>query len=110
MPNVAILCRVRAIYTFESTDKSSLDFIQGETIDVLTKLPSGWWDGICNGARGWFPSNYVQVIESFEQMPPVPDSTMTPNLSTQDVIKKWLFNTDSDSPYFFFFIFSWSKT
>ncbi|KAI8060587.1 SH3 domain-containing protein [Gongronella butleri] len=67
MPNVAILCRVRALYTFDSTDRSSLDFIQGDTIDVLNKLPSGWWDGICNGTRGWFPSNYVQVLETFEE-------------------------------------------
>lgn len=32
-------------------------------------LPSGWWDGIiCDGAavRGWFPSNYVQIISDEE--------------------------------------------
>ncbi|KAI8911038.1 ras guanine nucleotide exchange factor domain-containing protein [Gorgonomyces haynaldii] len=25
------------------------------------RLPSGWWDGILNGQRGWFPSNYVST-------------------------------------------------
>jgi len=30
---------------------------------VLTRLESGWWDGLCNGERGWFPSNYVTAVE-----------------------------------------------
>ncbi|CAO3594389.1 unnamed protein product [Absidia cylindrospora] len=65
MPTVPIICRVRALYSFKSNDRSSLQFEQGDCIEVLNKLKSGWWDGWCNGFRGWFPSNYVQVIEEY---------------------------------------------
>ncbi|CEJ00846.1 Putative Ras GEF [Rhizopus microsporus] len=61
----SILCKVRALYAFESDDPSSLRFNEGDYINVFYKLPSGWWDGWCNGQRGWFPSNYVEVIEDY---------------------------------------------
>ncbi|PKC68845.1 Src homology-3, partial [Rhizophagus irregularis] len=50
---------VRALYDFNSNDSSSLSFKRDDIIQVLTQLESGWWDGLCNGERGWFPSNYV---------------------------------------------------
>ncbi|KAI8071443.1 ras guanine nucleotide exchange factor domain-containing protein [Gongronella butleri] len=58
-----IICRVRALYPFESTERASLTFQAGDEIDVLTQLDSGWWDGWCNGKRGWFPCNFTQVIQ-----------------------------------------------
>ncbi|KAG2234546.1 hypothetical protein INT48_007359 [Thamnidium elegans] len=58
-----IICRVKALYAFSSTEKSSLSFDKGEYIEVLSQLDSGWWDGWCRGNRGWFPSNYVQIID-----------------------------------------------
>ncbi|KAG1148339.1 hypothetical protein G6F37_004035 [Rhizopus arrhizus] len=58
-----IIGRVRAIYSYYSEEKSSLSFKKGDYIDVLTKLESGWWDGWCNGERGWFPSNYVEIVK-----------------------------------------------
>ncbi|KAI9260717.1 ras guanine nucleotide exchange factor domain-containing protein [Phascolomyces articulosus] len=57
-----ILCTVRALHPFHSPEQSSLSFERGDFIDVLAQLESGWWDGWCNGARGWFPSNYVEMI------------------------------------------------
>ncbi|KAI9264221.1 SH3 domain-containing protein [Phascolomyces articulosus] len=66
MSKVPILCRVQARYPFNSNDPSSLSFEQGDYIEVLTKLDSGWWDGWCNGIRGWFPSNYVETVEDYE--------------------------------------------
>lgn len=53
---------VRALYDYEADDRTSLSFRQGDTIQVITQLASGWWDGIINGVRGWFPSNYCAVI------------------------------------------------
>ncbi|KAI7852829.1 ras guanine nucleotide exchange factor domain-containing protein [Circinella umbellata] len=58
-----IICRVRAIYPFYSEEPASLNFNKDDCIDVLAQLDSGWWDGWCGGSRGWFPSNYVEVIE-----------------------------------------------
>lgn len=58
--------RVRAVYDFDATDESALSFRAGDVIEVLTMLPSGWWDGMLGTSRGWFPSNYVEDVEEGE--------------------------------------------
>jgi son of sevenless-like protein len=59
---------VRALYDYEADDRTSLSFHEGDIIQVITQLESGWWDGVINGVRGWFPSNYCQVIASPEDV------------------------------------------
>lgn len=72
---------VRAKFDFEATDPSALSFSQGDVIEVYTKLESGWWDGMLGETRGWFPSNFVEVIEPSRglgpsgPLPPLPTST-----------------------------------
>ncbi|KZV68790.1 ras GEF [Peniophora sp. CONT] len=56
----------RALYDYSSTDESALSFRRGAVIEVLTRLESGWWDGLLGDERGWFPSNYVQIIDDDE--------------------------------------------
>ena len=53
---------VRALYDYDADDQTSLSFRQGDLIQVLTQLESGWWDGVINNVRGWFPSNYCAVV------------------------------------------------
>lgn len=53
---------VRALYDYDADDRTSLSFRQGDVIQVITQLESGWWDGVINGVRGWFPSNYCAVV------------------------------------------------
>ncbi|WWD18895.1 hypothetical protein CI109_103350 [Kwoniella shandongensis] len=53
---------VRARFDFEATDESALSFNAGDLIYVYARLESGWWDGMLDGKRGWFPSNYVEDI------------------------------------------------
>ncbi|KAG6005498.1 hypothetical protein E4U21_007892 [Claviceps maximensis] len=60
---------VRALYDYEADDRTSLSFHQGDIIQVITQLDSGWWDGVINGVRGWFPSNYCQLISNPDDMP-----------------------------------------
>ncbi len=55
---------VRALYDYNADDRTSLSFRQGDLIQVITQLESGWWDGIINGQRGWFPSNYCAVVRN----------------------------------------------
>lgn len=59
---------VRALYDYEADDQTSLSFHEGDIIQVITQLESGWWDGVINGIRGWFPSNYCEVIGSPEDI------------------------------------------
>ncbi|PBP27877.1 cell division control protein-like protein Cdc25 [Diplocarpon rosae] len=58
---------VRALYDYEADDRTSLSFHEGDIIQVITQLESGWWDGVINGVRGWFPSNYCQAIANPEE-------------------------------------------
>ncbi|GAB7347083.1 hypothetical protein MBLNU459_g3214t1 [Dothideomycetes sp. NU459] len=53
---------VRALYDYDADDRTSLSFRQGDIIQVITQLESGWWDGVIHGVRGWFPSNYCEVV------------------------------------------------
>lgn len=53
---------VRALYDYDADDRTSLSFHEGDIIQVINQLESGWWDGVINGVRGWFPSNYCQII------------------------------------------------
>jgi len=54
---------VKALYDYSADDKTSLSFRQGDVIQVLTQLESGWWDGMVHGERGWFPSNYCTLVD-----------------------------------------------
>ena len=53
---------MRALYDYDADDRTSLSFRRGDIIQVITQLESGWWDGVINGVRGWFPSNYCAVV------------------------------------------------
>ncbi|KAJ8293602.1 Cell division control protein 25 [Rhodotorula toruloides] len=61
---------VRALYSYNGADSSSLSFGQGDIIEVLSTLESGWWDGVVlqSGVRGWFPSNFVEELSEDEAM------------------------------------------
>jgi hypothetical protein len=56
---------VQALHDFfpanAPTDNASgcLFFQRGAIIEVYNRDASGWWDGVTEGLRGWFPSNYV---------------------------------------------------
>ena len=41
-----------------------MSFRQGDIIQVITQLESGWWDGVLNDNRAWFPSNYCTYLTS----------------------------------------------
>jgi son of sevenless-like protein len=56
----------RAKYDYQSPDDASLSFRRGDIIEVLTRLETGWWDGLLGEERGWFPSNYVDIISDEE--------------------------------------------
>jgi len=54
-----MITHVEAKFDFYGQDDAQLSFRKGDIIQVINRLDSGWWDGICHGERGWFPSNYV---------------------------------------------------
>ncbi|KAK9449913.1 ras guanine nucleotide exchange factor domain-containing protein [Limtongia smithiae] len=57
---------VRALYDYTSHEPYSLCFNAGDIIAVCIQLDSGWWDGRIGRRRGWFPSNYCQLLAADE--------------------------------------------
>uniref|UniRef100_A0AAQ5XLW4 Growth arrest specific 7 n=1 Tax=Amphiprion ocellaris TaxID=80972 RepID=A0AAQ5XLW4_AMPOC len=54
----------KSLYPFGGEQhQQGLSFEAGEIIKVVQALPGGWWEGEKDGARGWFPSSYVQMLE-----------------------------------------------
>jgi son of sevenless len=54
---------VWALWDYQGEHDNQLGLKDGDTIEVLTRLESGWWDGISNQRRGWFPINYYTAAE-----------------------------------------------
>ena len=70
---------VQALYDYDADDRTSLSFRQGDIIQVITQLESGWWDGFINETRGWFPSNYCAVVNG-----PLENGRTTQNAPSTD--------------------------
>lgn len=83
-------CYVEALYDFQAVENGGLSFVQGDLLKVISKLPSGWWDGIhlASTKRGWFPSNYCKECSApaAEQNLPLSDrnrNSMTSSAVTE---------------------------
>lgn len=50
-----------ALYDFAPAQPGDLPFRAGDNISVLQKISDEWYFGECNGAKGQFPVNYVQL-------------------------------------------------
>jgi len=56
--------RVRALKDFDPEDEAQLAFKTGDIISVCDWWEgSDWWEGECNNKVGWFPVNYVEIID-----------------------------------------------
>lgn len=53
--------QAKALYTYKAKNARELSFSAGQIIGVSQKSNSGWWQGECNGRRGVFPAEYVQL-------------------------------------------------
>lgn len=57
---------VIALYDYQGPLVSHLHLDLGDTVYVLNKSDSGWWDGVTVNrgevTRGWFPHNYVRSV------------------------------------------------
>lgn len=78
---------VVALYDFHSDRPHSLPFKKGDTIQVLLKLDSGWWDGVhmASGKRGWFPSNYTKTVDRPSSQPTTPKKEIKEKDTTRDL-------------------------
>ncbi|XP_046331453.2 abl interactor 1-like isoform X4 [Haliotis rufescens] len=52
--------KVIAIYDYKAEKEDELTFSENSLIFVLKKNEDDWWEGVMDGQRGLFPSNYVE--------------------------------------------------
>lgn len=52
--------RCRALYDFVAEDSTELPLSKGDVVTIIKK-GQDWWEGECNGRRGLFPGNYVEM-------------------------------------------------
>jgi len=52
--------RCRALYDFAAQDSTELALRKGDIVNIIKK-GQDWWEGECNGRRGLFPGNYVEM-------------------------------------------------
>ncbi|KAI4184944.1 MAG: hypothetical protein LQ346_006016 [Caloplaca aetnensis] len=95
---------VRALYDYNADDRTSLSFRQGDIIEVLTRLESGWWDGMLRGVRGWFPSNYCAIVTAPDDaalrrsQEPASGGEAAAESGTEDEYDDYEVETDTNGP------------
>ncbi|VDL19797.1 unnamed protein product [Hymenolepis diminuta] len=60
----------RALYQFDAENDTELPFQEGDIIQLIRQVDENWYEGRINNHEGFFPVNYVEVIE------PLPKSAM----------------------------------
>ncbi|CAB3410319.1 unnamed protein product [Caenorhabditis bovis] len=65
IPIMSARTKAVAKFAYQPQLEDELVLQKGEQVTVLEKSTDGWWKGeASNGTTGWFPSNYVEEIES----------------------------------------------
>ncbi|OWR41887.1 cortactin [Danaus plexippus plexippus] len=51
----------RALYDYQAAAPDEISFDPDDLITNIVMIDEGWWQGLCKGAYGLFPANYVQL-------------------------------------------------
>ena len=54
--------KARALYDFDAETDEELKFQLGDVIENVTQLDENWYSGELMGRSGYFPINYVEII------------------------------------------------
>ncbi|CAJ1075513.1 ABI family%2C member 3a isoform X2 [Xyrichtys novacula] len=55
--------KVMALYSYEAAKPEDLTLAEGDIIYLTHRHDDGWCEGVSNGNKGFFPSNYVQSCD-----------------------------------------------
>ncbi len=79
IPYILLFVTVVALYDFNKVAEEDLTFTAGSIIYVVEKNEDGWCKGMCNGKAGFFPANYVSVLEQGNAPVHLPPSPQPPS-------------------------------
>jgi len=74
--SISVKLKGRALFDYTgNVDQRQISFSKGDVITITNQYQNGWWAGELNGALGYFPATFVEVIDgeaSAKQPPKMP--------------------------------------
>jgi len=73
--STSVRLKGRALFDYTgNAEQRQISFSKGDVITITNQYQNGWWAGELNGALGYFPATFVEVIDgevaSAKQVPP----------------------------------------
>ena len=62
--------QVRALWDFTATSENEISFEEDDILTLTGIVDGGWWEADLNGVVGFFPANYVEVVQTDEAVRP----------------------------------------
>lgn len=89
----------RVIYSYVPANEDELTIQENDIVQVIRLVEDGWYEGLLNGRRGVFPSNYVEKLNDSLKIQATPISNgllVQANLSTESLTGSSLIETNPD--------------
>jgi SH3 domain-containing kinase-binding protein 1 len=67
--------RAKVTFSYKAENDDELCLEVGQEILVTSQEEEGWWEGVLNGKRGVFPSNFVETIEEETPGPEIKETS-----------------------------------
>ena len=84
-----------AKFKYASSRENELSLERGDELIIMEKGANGWWRGQSSTRIGWFPSNYVEVLETEQPVQAKPQQPPGEKSVICSVVALYGFNSDN---------------